>query len=92
MNVRDRAGCNLSDCGNFTRRQRMRIVPKFLELLGDNNLNPQMRTWCFMALHEITDENLPSDVQAWRTWYGQHGAAKLAEFERLDWWQVRGDE
>ena len=92
MQVRDRAGCNISDCGNFTRRQRMRMVPKFLELLGDANLNPQMRNWCFMALHEITDANVPNEVQAWRTWYGQHGAAKLAEFERLDWWQVRGDE
>lgn len=92
MNVRDRAGCNISDCGNFTRLQRMRMVPKFLELLGDSSLQPQMRTWCFMALHEITDQNMPSDVQAWRTWYGQHGAAKLGEFERQDWWRVRGDE
>jgi hypothetical protein len=90
--VRERAGCNISDCGNFTRRQRMRMVPKFLELLGDSSLDPQMRTWCFMALHEITDQNLPNDVQAWRTWYGRQGAAKLAEFERLDWWRVRGDE
>jgi lipopolysaccharide biosynthesis protein len=39
-----------------------------------------------------SDENLPNDVQAWRTWYGQHGAEKLAEYERLDWWRVRGDE
>jgi hypothetical protein len=27
--VRDRAGCNLSDCGLFTRVQRMRMVPRF---------------------------------------------------------------
>jgi hypothetical protein len=92
MQVRERAGCNISDCGNFTRRQRMRMVPKFLELLNDGSLNQQMRGWCFMALGEITDENLPSTAQAWQTWYGQHGAAKLAEFERLNWWQVRGDE
>lgn len=92
MQVRDRAGCNISDCGNFTRRQRMRMVPKFLELLNNSSLDPQMRNWCFMALHEITDQNVPSNAQAWQTWYGQHGAAKLAEFERLNWWQVRGDE
>jgi hypothetical protein len=92
MEVRQRAGCNISDCGNFTRLQRMRMVPKFLELLQDNSTNPQMRNWCFIALQEITDENVPSDAQAWQRWYGQHGAAKLAEYERLDWWQVRGDE
>jgi HEAT repeat protein len=92
MQVRERAGCNISDCGNFTRRQRMRMVPKFLELLNESKLDPQVRNWCFMALREITDENLPANAQAWQTWYGQHGAAKLAEFERLNWWQVRGDE
>ena len=92
MNVRNRAGCNLSDCGNFTRAQRMRKVPKFLDLLADNGIQPQMRTWCFMALHEITGENLPNDLHAWQDWYGKHGAGKLAEFERLQWWQVRGDE
>ncbi|HTQ61864.1 MAG TPA: HEAT repeat domain-containing protein [Candidatus Solibacter sp.] len=91
-NVRDRAGCNISDCGNFTRAQRMRMVPKFLALVSDPSTNPQMRSWSFMALREITDANVPPDAQAWNIWYGQHGAGKLAEFEKLDWWQVRGDE
>jgi len=90
--VRERAGCNISDCGNFTRAQRMRMVPKFLELVSEPSTNAQMRGWSFMALHEITGENLPTDAQAWGMWYGQHGAERLAEFQRLDWWQVRGDE
>jgi hypothetical protein len=29
---------------------------------------------------------------AWSNWYQEHGAEKVAAFERLDWWQVRGDE
>jgi len=29
---------------------------------------------------------------AWSRWYQDHGAEKMAEFERLDWWLVRGDE
>jgi len=91
-NVRDRAGCNLSDCGNFTRAQRMRMVPKFIDLVADSNTNAQMRGWSYMALHEITDANVPADPQAWKNWYREHGAEKLAEFERLEWWQVRGDE
>jgi HEAT repeats len=91
-NVRDRAGCNISDCGNFTRLQRMRMVPKFLDLISNPETSAQMKMWSYMALREITDANVPSDPQAWKAWYGQHGAGKLAEFERLDWWKVRGDE
>jgi len=48
--VRDRAGCNVSDCGNFMRKQRMRIVPKLIELAADSQATPQMRNWTFMAL------------------------------------------
>jgi hypothetical protein len=91
MNVRDRAGCNISDCGNFTRKQRMRMAPQLIDLAANPSATPQMRTWCFMALREITNENLP-DAMAWRNWYQDHGAEKMAAFERLDWWQVQGDE
>src|SRR5215471_20320720 len=73
MKVRDRAGCNISDCGIFTRKQRMRMVPKLIELAAEQNLSPQMRTWCFMALHEITDENLPPRADAWNHWFAAHG-------------------
>lgn len=92
MSVRDRAGCNISDCGIFSRKQRMRMVPKLIELAAQQNLSAQMRAWCFMALREITDENLAPDAEAWNRWFADHGAEKLAEFERLDWWQVRGNE
>ena len=91
-NVRERAGCNLSDCGNFTRAQRMKMVPKFVDLLADANTSAQMKTWSYMALREITDANVASDPLAWKNWYQAHGSEKMAEFERLDWWKVRGDE
>jgi HEAT repeat protein len=90
--VRDRAGCNISDCGNFKRTQRMRMVPKFISLAADPNVNGQMHNWSFMALHEIIGENLPNTASAWQDWYDQHGAEKSAEFEQADWWQVNGDE
>jgi len=90
--VRDRAGCNVSDCGNFQRKQRMRMVPKLIELAADLQTTSQMRNWAFLALHEITDEPLPADASAWRDWYMHHGAEKMAEFEQLDWWRVRGDQ
>ncbi len=90
--VRDRAGCNVSDCGNFMRKQRMRMVPRLIEVAADSQTNPQMRNWTFLALREITDENLPGDASAWQSWYTQHGAEKMDEFERLEWWRVRGDQ
>jgi HEAT repeat protein len=92
MNVRNRAGCNISDCGIFTRKQRLRMAPKLIDLAARSDTSAQMRTWCFMALQEITDENLPADASAWSRWYAEHGAEKMAAFERLEWWQVRGDE
>jgi len=90
--VRDRAGCNISDCGIFTRKQRMRLVPQLIDLAMNPRTTGQMRTWTFLALQEITDVNLPADALAWSRWYQEHGAEKLAEFERLEWCQVRGDE
>lgn len=90
--VRQRAGCNLADCGNFTRAQRMRSVPKLIALVGDSSASPPMRGWSLLALREITDMGLPGDASSWNNWYRDHGAEKLAEFQKLDWWQVRGDE
>ena len=90
--VRNRAGCNVSDCGNFKRAQRMRMVPSLISLTQDPNTTPQIRNWSFLALHEITDANVANDASAWQNWYDQHGSEKLVQFEQADWWQVRGDE
>lgn len=92
MNVRSRARSNLSECGIFTRKQRMRMVPKLLDLAFEQNTSPQTRNWWFLALQEITDVNVPADALAWNRWYAPRGAEKIAEFEHLEWWQVRGDE
>ena len=90
--VRERAGCNVSDCGNFMRKQRMRMLPKLIQLAADPQIAPQLRNWTFLALREITDANLPADASAWQDWYTQHGAEKMAEFEGSEWWRVRGDQ
>jgi hypothetical protein len=90
--VRDRAGCNISDCGNFMRKQRMRMVPQLISLAQDSQTTPQMRNWTFLALTEITDEHLPADGSAWEHWNNDHGVDKMTEFEQMDWWRVRGDE
>ena len=92
FSVRDRAGCNVSDCGNFTRAQRMRMVPLLIQLAGDPATVPQMRNWSFLALQEITGESLPAGATAWADWYRAHGGEKLAQFQSQAWWQIRGDE
>jgi hypothetical protein len=68
------------------------MVPQLIELAADRQTTPQMRNWAFLALQEITDAALPANPSAWQNWYTQHGAEKMAEFERLDWWRVRGDQ
>ncbi|HEU5232975.1 MAG TPA: HEAT repeat domain-containing protein [Terriglobales bacterium] len=92
FSVRDRAGCNISDCGDFMRKQRMRIFPKLLELAEAPDTNAQMRNWSFLAMQEIADVGLPANAKAWHQWYDQHGAEKMAQFQSMPEWQVRGDE
>jgi hypothetical protein len=70
----------------------MRMVPQLIDLASNSSTNAQMKNWCFMALREITDANLPANADAWRNWYVAHGSEKMAEFEKMDWWKVRGDE
>lgn len=89
--VRDRAGCDISDCGIFELKQRFRLVPRLIDLVSDSHENPQMRDWSFTALRTITGENLPSDAAAWRSWYNDNASTKRAQFAALDWWRVSGD-
>jgi len=90
--VRDRAGCNISDCGIFTRKQRMRIVPRLLDLAMNPRTTGQMRSWTFLALQEITDEKSACGRARLEPLVSGTRLRKMAEFERLDWWQIRGDE
>lgn len=92
MSVRDRAGCNVSDCGIFERKMRFAYVPRLIALLDDPQQNAQMHSWAAMALSEITDMNFGQNKAAWEKWYAENGDKKKSEFEAIPWWQVRGDE
>jgi hypothetical protein len=70
----------------------MRYVPRLIELSGDPTLAPQMRSWVFLALGEITDASNPTDSRAWQRWYEQHGAEKMQQAAALPWYEVRGDQ
>jgi len=67
--VRERAACGLAEAGMFTRQQRMSAVPELLNYTSDPALDAQTHGWAFQALHDITQQQLPNDSAAWRSWY-----------------------
>jgi hypothetical protein len=91
MDVRERAGCSLAKSGMLTREQRMNAVPGLIDLSTDESLNATTRSWVFQALREITNQSLPNDPQAWRSWYEKYGAQQIEEFRRGDKWAVLGN-
>jgi hypothetical protein len=67
--VRERAACSLAESGMFTHEQRFSAVPQLLNYTDDPALDAQTHNWAFQALHDITGQHLPSDSNAWRSWY-----------------------
>jgi hypothetical protein len=90
IDVRERAGCSLAKSGMLTREQRMKAVPGLIDLSEDNSLNETTRNWVYQALREITNEPLPNNSGAWRSWYAKFGAERQLQFKQ-DSWAVLGN-
>jgi len=73
--VRERAACSLAESGMLTREQRLTAVPQLLTYSDDPSLDAQTHAWAFQALADITQQRLPNDSAAWRTWYATSGAS-----------------
>jgi hypothetical protein len=67
--VRERAACSLAESGMFTREQRLAAVPQLLNYSDDPSLDARTHGWAFQALGDITQQRLPNDSAAWRSWY-----------------------
>ncbi|MGA8762231.1 MAG: HEAT repeat domain-containing protein [Candidatus Sulfotelmatobacter sp.] len=67
--VRERAACSLAESGMFTREQRLSAVPQLLNYSDDSSLDARTHGWAFQALGDITQQRLPNDSAAWRSWY-----------------------
>ena len=76
LEVRERAGCSLAKSGMLTREQRMKAVPRLIDLGDDPSLDGTTRSWVYQALREITNVNLPNDPTTWRNWYSTHGVER----------------
>ena len=67
--VRERAACGLATSGMFTAGERQIAVPRLIHDTEDSSLDARTRAWAFQALGDITQQHLPNDSAAWRTWY-----------------------
>lgn len=67
--VRERAACSLAKSGMLSRQQRLIAVPQLINFSEDSALDVQTRGWAFQALADITQQRLPNDSSAWRSWY-----------------------
>ena len=67
--IRERAACSLAESGMLTREQRMTAVPQLVNYSDDPTLDAQTHGWAFQALGDITQQQLPNDSAAWRSWY-----------------------
>jgi hypothetical protein len=72
--IREAAARGLAQSGMFTHAQRMGAVPQLLNYTDDPSLDAQAHAWAFHALADITQQRLPNDPIAWRSWYQGSGA------------------
>lgn len=71
--VRERAACSLAESGMLNHEQRMMAVPQLINYSTDPALDAQTHGWAFQALSDITQQHLPNDSAAWRSWYEKSG-------------------
>src|SRR5580700_5527050 len=67
--VRERAACSLAESGMLTHEQRLAAVPQLINYSDDPALDAQTHALAFQALADITNQRLPNDSAAWRSWY-----------------------
>ncbi len=70
--VRERAACSLAESGMLSHEQRLMAVPQLIDYSSDPALDAQTHGWAFQALGDITQERLPNNTTAWRSWYESH--------------------
>jgi hypothetical protein len=70
--VRERAACSLAESGMLSHEQRLIAVPQLIEYSSDPALDAQTHGWAFQALGDITQQRLPNNTAAWRSWYESH--------------------
>ena len=72
--VQERAVCDLSQAGMYTRAQRMRAARTLVGWVGDASLSAQQRAWAVQALSDIAGKSFGSSPSAWQAWYNQQSS------------------
>jgi hypothetical protein len=80
--VRQRAACGLAQTGMLTREQRLAAVPDLLNLLDDDALGSDTRSWVYGALRMITGEVLGNDTHAWQEWWANHESPRKPQLPK----------
>ena len=74
--VREGAGCGLAQSGMLTKKQRMTAVPTLLRYAEDPALDPNTRSWVYLALREITGASVANNPAAWRSWWDENSSSR----------------
>jgi len=73
--VREGAGCGLAQAGMLTKEQRMTAVPTLVRYAEDGSLDPNTRSWVYLALRDITGASVANNPAAWRAWWGENSSS-----------------
>lgn len=73
--VREGAGCGLAQAGMLTKEQRMTAVPTLVRYAEDPALDPNTRSWVYLALHDITGASVANNPAAWRDWWHENSSS-----------------
>jgi len=74
--IRQRAAVAIAESGMLTHEQRFAAIPDLLNLLDDDSLEPDTRSWIYGALRLITGEALANNPTAWQQWWAHHDKVK----------------
>lgn len=68
--ARERAFCCLAQCGRYSPRQRMRMVPELIDVY-ENASDKQTRSWAIQALAHCAPGTQARSIDDWKKWWSR---------------------
>lgn len=76
LRVREQVAQALGSSAMLTLGQRMNAVPGILHYAWDRHIDDATRSRLYLALRQITRQDLPDDPEAWRQWWRSSGSVE----------------